>query len=171
MTLSPEDAIWAGHQIFHWPDEAVSVQSALQGLEAHLHANEASWPYGKPAWPANRPAAATLAANQQALPPWQRLISPLDLDRVREHLDHEQPVVLTLRFVPAAWQQPKGGEVDADAGRKTPGSHAVLAVGIDASDRVLIKNSWGPKWATGGFAYISSRYLREYIVCGHVLVV
>jgi hypothetical protein len=167
---SVEDVLWAAHQIGGNPNvEGTTVQYALQGLQRHRHADEAAWPYGSPAFPAERPADAKDAQNQVELAAWRRMPS-LDLDTVANEIARGRAVVLTVGVVLGAW--PKSGQVDAPAGRKTPGAHAVLAVGttnLGSELRIIIKNSWGAGWGVNGYGFVSRRYLDEYGRAGHVL--
>src|SRR4051812_13936761 len=146
VVRSPEDAMWAAHQVREVPGrEETTVSWALEGLARHEHSTETAWPYGTPRWSAGRPAAALEAANRRALPGWGDL-GTASFDRVVAELDAGRPVILTVAVVAAAWYH-DGALVDAPAGQKTPGNHAVLAVGsIDAPQRLIVKNSWGRSW-------------------------
>lgn len=166
---SPEDALWAGHQVLHIPGrEETSVAAALQGLTSHEHASEGAWPYGQPAYPATRPTAAEQAVNRRALPAW-RAMPATDIQVVRTELERPAAVLLTVRFVHGAWRA-ADGVIDAPPGRKTITNHAVLAVGTDDGlARVIIKNSWGTRWGEEGYGYMSARYLEGYALRAHVL--
>ena len=46
------------------------------------------------------------------------------------------------------------------------GLHAVLAVGLAVGDGVrhyLIRNSWGPDWANGGYAWLDRSFLQQHL--------
>ena len=46
------------------------------------------------------------------------------------------------------------------------GLHAVLGVGVGMSDgdrHYLIRNSWGPDWADGGYAWLDRSFLRQHL--------
>ena len=60
---------------------------------------------------------------------------------------------------------PRRDTIDAAPGGQTPGNHAVLAVGIDAPDRLIVKNSWGPGWGDGGYGFVTPRYY-DHTHCG-----
>lgn len=169
---SSEHAIWAGHQINSVPGrEETTIAWSLDGLRLHRHASEAAWPYGAPPWTAGPPPAALDHANTRELPPSRRLTPPW-FDAVRDALRAGDPVILTIGVIQPIWQAP-GEMIDAEPGRKTQGTHAVLAVAItepdEQPDRVLIKNSWGPRWADGGYGPLSRRYLDHYTITAHRL--
>jgi C1A family cysteine protease len=78
-------------------------------------------------------------------------------------------VVVSVGVVRSAWLAPNG-IIDAERGRKTPGNHAVLAVGVlTDSEQLIIKNSWGDRWGQAGFGLVSRRYLDHYGLRAHVL--
>lgn len=161
--------MWAAHQVgeVHGREET-TVSWALEGLERHEHSTETAWPYGVPHWSGGRPAAALDNGNRRALGPWRDL-GHSSFDTVAGELDLGRPVVLTLRVVPIAWYG-SGALIDADANLKTPGNHAVLAVGTLASpDRLIVKNSWGGGWGANGYGYVSRRYHDHYALCAHSL--
>jgi Papain family cysteine protease len=166
---SPEDALWAGHQVQHVPGrEETSVAAALQGLATHAHATEAAWPYGNPAYPADRPENACDPANQGTLPTWHALPS-ISIQAIAHELERPVAVLLTVKFVWRAWRVP-GGEIDADAEEKTPANHAILAVGVqEQPERIIIKNSWGERWGIDGYGFMTERYLNHYGLRAHVL--
>jgi hypothetical protein len=166
---SAEDALWAAHQIRTIPGrEETTVNWALSGLEAHRHATEDAWPYGAPKWPSARPAPALEAANRRALPTWRQLPDAA-YSTITTQLESGTAVILTLGVVMAAWRLP-GGMIDAEPGKKTPSNHAVLIVGnLEAPDRLIVKNSWGPRWGDGGYGFVTVRYLEHYALRAHAL--
>jgi hypothetical protein len=169
VVRSPEDASWAAHQAGGdaWREET-SVALALDGITTHGHASEEAWPYGTPCWPADRPAAARSPANQAALGAWHPL-GRLALAEIEAELTAGHAVIVTTRVVYPAWRG-ADGHIDAEAGLKTPASHAVVAVGVlDGPARLVIKNSWGTDWGDRGYGYMSERYLDHYGLIAHVL--
>lgn len=163
---SPEDAMWAAHQIAGIPGrEEVAVEWALIGLTQHEHATEVAWPYSEPKWHEGRPPAALDASNRRGMPTWERFPATT-FDRVSQALGTQTAVVLTVQVVPSAWKP--DGVVDAPPARKTKGAHAVLVVGATPA-RIAIKNSWGPRWGDEGFGWITRRYVDEYGVIAHAI--
>lgn len=167
---SVEDVLWAAHQIGGDPNiEGTRVQFALQGLQQHRHADEVAWPFGSPPFPAQRPESAKDALYQADITTWRALTS-VDVNTVADEVARGSAVVLTLAVVLGAW--PSSGVIDAPPGRKTPGAHAVLALGTStqrAETRALIKNSWGSGWGVDGYGFVSSRYMENYALAGHVM--
>jgi len=45
---------------------------------------------------------------------------------------------------------------------KKIGGHAMCVVGYDATDGLLLKNSWNTSWGTGGYAWMGWGYLTTY---------
>ena len=168
---SAEDVIWAARQMRPGHGDAVSVQAALDGLEANEHASEPAWPYGIPHWSSGRPAAALESANRRAFPRWRRLATA-GFELIRDELVEGNAVVLTAGVVLNAWQEP-GVLIDAPPGEKVPGNHAVLVVGAsEKGERVealKVKNSWGSNWGNRGYALLSRGYVDAYGICAHAV--
>lgn len=169
VVRSVEDVMWAGHQVGGIPGrEEISVQWALEGLNAYRHATEEAWPYCDPHWTQGRPTPARNPTNQLITPRWRRL-DPCDFDDIVTRLGDARPVILTIQFVPAAWLL-GGGTVDALPGKRVRGGHAVLVVGVVTGPGTLIvKNSWGPQWGADGYGFITRRYVESYGVVAHSL--
>ena len=169
---STEDAMWAGHQVGTAPGrEDISVRWALDGLTAHEHASEQAWPYGNPRWPSGRPASALEPTNRRGMPSWRRLQQP-SFSALREQLANGHAVLVSVRFVPAAWRR-ADATIDSEPGRKAPENHAVLAVGASEEgehpEHAIIKNSWGTRWGRDGYGFMSRRYIESYGLRLHVL--
>ena len=47
-------------------------------------------------------------------------------------------------------------------GGKVEGGHAVMAVGYDDEERILVRNSSGKDWETGGYFTMPYKYLLDY---------
>ncbi|MNY65566.1 Papain family cysteine protease [compost metagenome] len=48
---------------------------------------------------------------------------------------------------------------------KRLGAHALLCVGFDdASQTLIIRNSWGSNWGHGGYAYLPYAYVQQGLV-------
>lgn len=88
---------------------------------------------------------------------------------VIESLQAGMPVVLGLRVVPG-FNRVQAAPHIIDTSGKPAGGHAVLGVGLGSSvegrsiDLVLIRNSWGFRWGTGGHAWLPLDYLKNNLV-------
>ena len=52
----------------------------------------------------------------------------------------------------------KGGVYEPVMGKWIKGGHAICACGWNSSGKILIKNSWGTGWGSGGYGYIDKEY-------------
>lgn len=70
------------------------------------------------------------------------------------------PILVGLQ-VDATWDgaTKTQGKLDTFQPGTVRGGHAVAAVGYTADGRIILRNSWGPKWGHGGFAYASEAYI------------
>lgn len=161
--------MWAAHQVAEVPGrEETTVSWALEGLARHDHATETAWPYGTPRWSAGRPPATLDVGNRRRLPSWRDL-GRASFHEVSDELDAGRPIILTVAVVPAAWYH-DDVLIDAEPTQKTPGNHAVLAVGaLDGPERLIVKNSWGDDWGEHGYGYLTRRYYDHYALRAHLL--
>jgi hypothetical protein len=77
-------------------------------------------------------------------------------------LDKGAPVLLTMMLSDAFYGPDADGVVASTEAPDPNRRHAVVAVGHGKSGirrLVLIRNSWGPAWGVGGYAWISEDYL------------
>lgn len=90
------------------------------------------------------------------------------LSGVRRSLAKGMPVLLSMRVFDSIARTGKDGLLPLPGQTdKMVGGHAVLAVGYDNRRGVLIvRNSWGPSWADGGYFYMPYDYIRQ----GHVRI-
>jgi len=88
------------------------------------------------------------------------------LSKVRRALADGMPVVVAMRVFESIGKVNSSGMLPMPtANDKSMGGHAVLAVGYDNAKKVLIiRNSWGSKWADGGYFYMPYEYVKQ----GHV---
>jgi hypothetical protein len=57
---------------------------------------------------------------------------------------------------------PENGVIDYKEGLESNGGHGILVGAYDdVVEKVVFKNSWGPEWGLGGFAYLSYKYLEK----------
>lgn len=128
--------------------------------------------------PQEPPSASELARAEGA--PFAKLVDVVELDGsngelLRDTLAKQQDVLLVLRVEQEAWGA-VGHAADVEplipdyVG--TTAAHVVSIVGYALQDGqwfYLVKNSWGPGWGQGGYAWISEptlkrNYLEAYVV-------
>lgn len=81
---------------------------------------------------------------------------------VRSLLTGSVPVALGITLYPSFYRPSGTGHIaDPLPGDAKKGRHAVVAVGFD-DDEILIRNSWGPTWGVGGYAWITDAYVDGY---------
>jgi hypothetical protein len=77
-------------------------------------------------------------------------------------------VILGLRMV-AGFQRVQAAPYVIETSGPAAGGHAVLAVGLgsrsaESEDLLLIRNSWGPRWACEGHAWLPLPYLSDKLI-------
>lgn len=87
------------------------------------------------------------------------------IDAAIQELDGGRAVILLLQLSAAFFHpaingvvHPAHGEIPEPARR-----HAVIAVGhaaVDSQRAILIRNSWGDRWAAGGYAWLTEAFLE-----------
>ncbi len=86
-----------------------------------------------------------------------------NLTTVRAELGAGNPVVLALVVFDSLFTPTVEGWIESPpAGSPTRGRHAVLAVGYN-TEALLIRNSWGPTWGIGGYAWLVDDYAEHHI--------
>lgn len=164
------EALWWAAAAVQGHTRSSNFTSISAALMHSGQPSEASWPYpqGKVAAAPDEPPLAC------ATPPWRTAsIAKFELKRddheaaIESALGAGSPVILVLRVTDEFDQPDSDGVIAAPAAKSSSrGNHAVLAVGareVDGYGRhLLIRNSWGPKWAVEGHALLPVRYLATH---------
>lgn len=155
------------------PREGTTIPDTRQVLHDLGQPLERIWPYNglSPSTTAWGPPAGVAPLFRCGSDGWGA-----DIAHIRQELDRGRPVVLAL-FVSSAftvattWMRtgtefilPDDGEpIDRQRG------HAVVAVGhgrYRSEDLILVRNSWGSAWGSGGHAWVRDTYLRRRLFGG-----
>lgn len=94
--------------------------------------------------------------------------STLSFDGVVTAVHGGTPVVLGLVITDAFYQPDAAGRILIRTPDIERGGHAVLAVGygvdsIGGEASLLIRNSWGPGWGQGGYAWLPRAYVNRQL--------
>lgn len=123
---------------------------------------EAAWPYTADAVIPWTPPAIASAFHKATLSP-----GTLDFDGVVAALDAGAPVVLGLVITDAFYRPDAAGAIADVTPDIERGGHAVLAIGhgADAGGEaaLLIRNSWGEGWGSGGHAWLPRAYVERQL--------
>jgi hypothetical protein len=97
------------------------------------------------------------------------------LDRVIGELDQGRPVIILLMLSQSFYAQHPDGVVDpaSDEIPEPQRRHAVIAVGhgtVGSQRALLIRNSWGPAWGKGGYAWLTERFVSPRIFAAALLL-
>ncbi|MCU0684681.1 MAG: hypothetical protein MUF34_20945 [Polyangiaceae bacterium] len=112
-------------------------------------------------------------AEASALTRFQNVVelNPRNLDELRETIAKNRDVIAVLAVEPGPWQTvyraPQTPEPLIPDYNATAAVHTVTLVGYARQDDAwffLIKNSWGPNWGLGGYAWMGERTLRTNLV-------
>jgi C1A family cysteine protease len=124
---------------------------------------EADWPYDSSKFRDRPPQSAFDSAKLDRAVGYQRLVQ--NLNQMRGCLADGFPFVFGFT-VYESFEGPdvqRTGQVPMPASNEQQvGGHAVLAVGYDdASQRFLVRNSWGPGWGIAGYFTIPYTYVTQ----------
>ncbi|MBV8818192.1 MAG: C1 family peptidase [Acidobacteriaceae bacterium] len=124
---------------------------------------EAMWPYHVQSFASKPDAACYTSALQHRTVQYRRV--PQDLVSLKSCLAGGYPFVLGITVFQSFESDAvaKTGRVPMpSANDQELGGHAVMAVGYsDASQRFLIRNSWGPKWGINGYFTLPYEYVTN----------
>ena len=129
--------------------------------------HESFWPYAVPKFTTKPPPMAYVDASLRKITEYQRVTG---LRALRTSLADGFPVVFGFSVYESfeSDEVATHGQVPMPAkSERLLGGHAVLAVGYDdASQRLIVRNSWGAKWGDKGYftlpyGYVTNRNLSD----------
>jgi C1A family cysteine protease len=147
-------------------DTGATIDGGMEALTEVGIAKESTWAYDITKFAIKPPAAAYTEAAQFKIHDAKNLAN---LDDVKTALNAGQTVAFGFRVYDSFRKIGADGMMSVPKpGEKLLGGHAVLAVGYDDEKKVLIvRNSWGAKWADNGYFYMpyevaKSSQVHEY---------
>ncbi len=144
------------------PDQGALLSATLETLREDGQPEEAGWPYL-----ARLPADVTKwspPANVGEVFARAGLTTSAAVSAVIKELDGGRPLLLLLQLSAAFFAPRRDGVVDPAPGEAPERNrrHAVIAVGhgvVDGQNAILVRNSWGDRWAAGGYAWLTEAFL------------
>ncbi len=143
-------------------NEGVYIRDAIKSVASKGDCPESLWPYVESKYPTRPPQKCYDSALLYKVVKYYRIRRKLD--HFRSCLASEYPFVFGFaaheRFL---HEVRKTGHLDLPApGEKLVGNHAVLAVGYDdETQRLIVRNSWGPKFGLKGYFSMPYTYLLK----------
>jgi C1A family cysteine protease len=142
-------------------DEGTYIRLVMKGLSTFGVCPESDWPFDadsvtvRPSWSAYR------TAFGHKVNAYYKIdgTGEYRLQAIEDALRSFHPVVFGTRVYRYFQATPPQVRLPRDDDT-LDGAHAMLIVGFDQANRVLIvRNSWGPSWADRGYCYMPYEYL------------
>jgi C1A family cysteine protease len=154
-------------------DSGAQIRDGIKTIASQGVCPETMWPYDEEKF-SNRPSAPCYKY-AKLHPAVQYSRVPQEIGQMKACLAGGYPFVFGFTVYQAFESDAitKSGIVPMPSSMETAlGGHAVMAVGYDdASERFLVRNSWGPGWGMGGYFTISYAYLTNTNLAGDFWVI
>jgi C1A family cysteine protease len=144
-------------------DSGAMIRDGIKSVAKDGAPHETLWPYDISKFQSKPSAAAYADAGKHRAILYQRLAQ--SLSQFKGCLASGYPFVFGF----SVYESFEGADVAKTgimpmpgANEKQIGGHAVLAVGYDdASERIIVRNSWGPKWGLAGYFTMPYAYITD----------
>lgn len=144
------------------PEQGALLSAMLETLREDGQPEEAGWPYL-----AQVPTDVTTWAPPTSVGEVftrDGMSTSSAIKGVVQELDGGTPVILLLQLSAAFFRPGRDGVVDPAPGEapERDRRHAVIAVGhgsVDGQTAMLVRNSWGDRWALAGYAWLTEAFL------------
>jgi C1A family cysteine protease len=143
-------------------DSGAMLRDGIKSLVAKGVCPEKNWPYVISAFTTKPPAACYSQAKKHTIRSYHRIAS---LNEMRTCLAEGYPFVFgfsVYETFESATVAESGVLAMPKRGERQLGGHAVCAVGYDdKSKRLLVRNSWGPRWGKKGYFTMPYDYAAD----------
>jgi len=147
------------------PNQGVSMPLIVKAIKDDGQPLEHVWPY-VPTLPTPL---STWVPPKNSEPVYRHeiLVKTGAVSTIITALDSGQPVLLAARITEQFQRPPADYIIRNLVPDRDSGNHALIAVGhglAGADAVILVRNSWGPRWADGGYAWVMSDYLSNRLI-------
>lgn len=149
-------------------DDGAPLREAIKALRSQGDCPEQHWPYEPKKVNDAPPHPCYQQATKYKDLVYERLAP--DIPHMQACLASGSPFVLTFGVYSGS-ESKQAAHTNTfpvpEAGEKFLGNHAVMAVGYDdAHERLLMRNSWGPKWGMEGYFWLPYAYAKDPKLAG-----
>ena len=142
------------------PTQGVSMPTILDAIKADGQPPEHVWPY----LPVLPNPLSSWAPPNNAAPIFRHglVTQAATTSTIITALDGGQPALLAALISEQFHRPPSDYIIRTVAGDRDAGNHALIAVGHGTSANntvILVRNSWGVRWADQGYIWVTSDYL------------
>lgn len=152
------------------PHRGVYMTTMLDTLRLDGQPVEAEWPYVASLftdiekW---QPPAASIIFKRESAP------VPTGNEYIIAQIKLGNPVLFTMSISKSFFTPASNGIIDADEPVEINRVHALIAVGCgkkDGKEYILVRNSWGPYWGIGGYAWLEAGYLSKRLKVSAIIL-
>lgn len=155
------------NQINQGRDGGATLVDALNLLSGQGAVSWAAMPYRVGNY-LRQPTAAQLQAARRYRIAYWRQVNVADPYEIKAQLQAGYPVMIGALIDESLHKLERGAVWKQSGGRKL-GGHALVVVGYDGRRKAFkVMNSWGPRWADGGFGWIDYRHFARVVREGYV---
>jgi len=143
--------------------EGTSLRALVKALHQFGICEEKFWPYKEGGGSPLKPGADENAKINRI----SGYVLLEKLEGVIESIVVNGPCIMGMNITPEWYNIPTDGMMKkVRSNAHIFGKHAIVGVGFDRSERLfLVRNSWGPMWGRGGYAWIPFQSIIEQM-CG-----
>lgn len=144
------------------PTKGALFSSMLDALDNDGQPEESGWPYLETtpqdlaAWHPPYEVGPVFGRNSAKITP--------TTDQIIQEVSSGTPIIVLTKLSQSFFSPTRDGVVDPAVNEQPESSrrHAVVAVGhgtVGSQRAILVRNSWGPRWGDGGYAWLTERFL------------